>query len=956
MNPTVEKDVFFRAGCGIIGAMKRDLFCMFLAIAAGIWLWQGPFLSQWAALLAWAAAAGTGMKIFRTASENVRRLLPEIFAPAALMAVTAAVYHPFAMGRMPWMADHMVHQMRARLFFEHFLMQGRLSGWTHMQEAGVPFETLYPPGADITLSAVHLLGLGQLSWETTYALTFFAFLMLYVGTFYFLGRRFGSPLAGFLAGFFALTDAGAFRQGGFSFMVQWGVWPLSFSLILSLWSLFMADRWHETGRGFVRSAVLGAMALCVHPFSLFIVFPLHFLLALCRHREAGGWQMLARPLFLLLFSFLLSAWWLVPFLAYGPSFSAPVPALAGSLHQTAAGFVDAAPWGGADAWTAILGIAGAIWILAARRPAFLLALTYYALFALVLGSTSVLAGLDLFSRVPALGHVQFPRFLLVVKAAAFLGGALFAASLRLPEVRPADAPSARLHRFLWIPAALLLVFPVGQKMIENYILPLTDYTTNPPWKQDVLDAARHLSQIASSRPGFFRVALDGPFNDHRLVPIVAHSGLPFVKLSYMPAETFIHAAHENPSDVPRSRDELIRLNVAYVASAGPSSLPDLKLLARFGDIHLYEFIPASSVRYEIDSPGRVFVERFDDERMEFRVSDLPPEGGVLRLYVAPFARWKAAAGGREVPIGEYRPTPRQTFMQIPVRNGRVQFTYERRAPDVAGFWLTACGLALLVLLRMPAAWRETLSSNPVIQIIKLKTMFLLLKIKYSIFSIESRIFFKKSKFEQENINKIKEECNLISQGKNLPFRPFVWLRLRIEWLLMGAAILLAAAAAVWWVRISPDGAFSLHRARVRVEEGLSTRKCPYVFPERFMCGRAHRYVGVEMREVGKKVRRGIWAHPLENARLQIEFPSVWMAGPLKLEGGIADSGSMNSAPVVLRTYFDDRLVDTWSVTAPGVWEHRVIPIAEYVGRKVAVRFEVAASSVGGRHFLFHPGF
>ena len=481
---------------------------MILALAAGAWLWQGPFLSQWAALAAWAAAAAIGVKLLRLAPEAVRRLLPEVAAPTVLFGITAAIYHPFAVGRMPWMADHLVHQARARLFFEHFLTHGRLSGWTHMQEAGVPFETLYPPGADITLSAVHLLGLGQLSWETTYALAFFAFLMLYVGTFYFLGRRFGGPLAGFLAGFFALTDAGAFRQGGFSFMVQWGVWPLSFSLILALWALYMADRWHETGRGFWRSAALGAYALCVHPFSLFVVFPLHFLLGFFRHASAGR-QMFTRPLQLSLATFFLSAWWLVPFLVYGPDFSAPVPALAGSLHQAAAGIVDAAPWAAADAWVAVLGTAGVIWVLYARASVYLLALSYYALFAFVLGSTSVLAGLDAFSWMPSLAHVQFPRFLLVVKAAAFLCGAVFAVSLRF--VKSPDPPELpRLHRFLWVPAALLLVFPAGQKIVENYLLPLTEYTTNPPWKHHVQQAARHLSRVAAQRPGFFRVAIVSP--------------------------------------------------------------------------------------------------------------------------------------------------------------------------------------------------------------------------------------------------------------------------------------------------------------------------------------------------------------------------------------------------------------------------------------------------------------
>ncbi len=930
------------------------LTLMLAGIAVGAWLWQGPFLSQWLALLVWAGVAVFGVKNGLQFPETVRRRIPEVAAPTLLLGISAAIYHPFALGRMPWMADHLVHQARARLFFDHFLSHGRLSGWTHLPEAGVPFETLYPPGADFTLSLVHLLGFGKLSWETTYALTFFAFLLLYVFTFYWLGRRFGGPLAGLLAGLFALTDAGAFRQGGFSFMVQWGVWPLSFSLALALWAVYMADRHHETGRGFWRSAALGAVALCVHPFALFVVFPLHFLVVLCRQNTPEPLPSFGRFLALSLATFLLSAWWLVPFLSYGPGFSAPVPALAGSLHQAASGLVEAAPWGNADTWIAVLGIAGIIRLLAIRGPAFPTALSAYALLALVLGSTSVLAGLDLFSWLPALSHVQFPRFLIVVKAAAFLGAALFAVSLLRRPSTPDEAGKPQRLRLLWMAAALLLAFPLGQKIVENYFLPLTDYTTNPPWKKNVLDAARHLSKIAASRAGFFRVALDGPFNDHRLMPIVTHTGLPYVKLSYMPAETFIHAAHENPSDVPRSREELVRLNVAYVASVGPSQISDLRLLTRFGDIHLYEFAAASPLRHEIDPPARVSIERFDDEGMAFDVSGLPPEGGWLRLYVAPFPRWKATIDGQEVPIGEYRPTPRQTFLQIPVHNGRVEFRYERGAPDVAGFWLTLSGLALLAFFRMPASWRERIQEHPLVLRLRLR----MLKQKSKMLEWKLKFFSRKSKATEKNLKTLDAEVEKFqgNQKYEIPVRDRLVRILKNRHLQAAFALLLLAAAG-WGLReTAPDGSFALHRARVRVDEGLDTRTCPYVFPERFLCGRAHRFVGLELREVGKKVRRGIWAHPIENARLQIEFPGVWMAGPLHVEAGIADSGSGPDIPVTLRVYFDDRLIATLVCSDPGVWKNDIVTAPEYTGRRVTVRFEVTSPNVGGRHFLFHPHF
>ena len=894
-------------------------------LALGAELFLGPFASQWLALTLWAVVLATsGAHLLAMVSPRGRTRLKEIFYPTLLGGITTAVYYPFAIGRMPWMADHLVHQSRAYLFFEHFLTQGRLSGWTHMVEGGIPGETLYPPFADFCLSVIHLLGFGQLSWETTYAVGFFLFLLGYVGTFYWFGRRFGGPLAGFLAGFFALVDPGAFRQGGWSFMVEWGVWPLSFSLILSLWALHFYDRLLTTGRGLFRTAALGAAALCTHPFAFFLIFPLYALAALARVRtDADARPLVRHALTASALTFMAAAWWLVPFLAYGPGYSAPVAAIGGSLHQVGAGLVDGSPWAAAWSWAAIPGLAGMIWLIRTRSHPPLLALTWFSLAVLALGSTSVLAGLDVFSFLPQLGHVQFPRFLIVVKAAAFLAGAVFLANLRGPEPdEGAAARPAQLHRLIWVPLAMLLAFPVAQKIVETQLLPLTGFRTNPPMKKDLQNVAQHLKRITRGRRDFFRLAIDGHFHEHRTSAIVALTGLPYVKLSYMPAETFIHAAHEHPGDVPRDREELQKLNVAYVVSLGPSRLPDLRLLTTSGDVHLYEFTAFSPARAELvgldgQPVGAVISRRFEDERIELEVAGLPPEGGLLRLLVAEFPRWTATVAGHHAPITPYRPSPRLTFMQIPVHNGAVVFTYEKRAPDRLGWILSGLALALFLWLRVaPRAWRPALACP-------------LRRLRCPVWAVALR-------------GRVRSRLRALFADR----------RARIAALVLGGLALLCFA---WTLRThEAKSGFSLHRARVWVQARSGPLRCFYAFPERFVCGRAHRYVGLELREVDKKVVRTIWAHPQTDARLNVEYPRVWISGPLAVHAGIADSGSGAPVPVRLTVYFDGRRVATTTRAKVGLLETLTIPATEYLGRSVDVRFEIETTQSAGRHFVFWP--
>ena len=44
------------------------------------------------------------------------------------------------------------------------------------------------------------------------------------------------------AGFFSIVDIGAYRQSGWTFAVEWGVWPVSLSMALSVLSIVVLHR------------------------------------------------------------------------------------------------------------------------------------------------------------------------------------------------------------------------------------------------------------------------------------------------------------------------------------------------------------------------------------------------------------------------------------------------------------------------------------------------------------------------------------------------------------------------------------------------------------------------------------------------------------------------------------------------------------------------------------------
>jgi hypothetical protein len=929
-----------------------------LALAAGTRTYLLQVLGTAGALLGLAALAHFGgpwlrAPVRRTAAPGgggLTRggLLAELGAPLLLLGTLMALYHPLLAGQMPWQADHTVHQAKAWLLAERLLPSGRLSGWTHLAGTGYPAEELYPPLGDLWMTAVHYGSFGQLSWGATYALGFFGVLAFGVLAFYWMGRRLAGPLAGLVAGLFVLTDVGGFREGGYVFTIQYGVWPLHLGITLGFVALFkFHDLLTTPGRRHLRrtSLAVGA-ALLAHPVTLIfllVALPLHGLYLWTR-REPGDEPWLGRALAAVGIGLALAACWLLPFVTKASDYSAHVSNYWKTMPQIADGLLDANLWQGAWPWTLALGVVGGGW---AWREGHRLATPLFALAGAMLlaGSLTLFSELRLAYWIEAARFVQFQRFVIFTKLCAFLLAG-FAVQRLLRGVGPAvnergEAPGdAALGRraVARLGAALLVapfVLPLGWRLVETKVLPVGKLTTAKHKQAFRRDFHAVLDRVCAEarRPDapFFRVGFLSGFNDHEMANAQIRCPLRAVKLSFIPSETFKYRAHLQPAAVPRSREDFRALNLRYVITNQTRRAPAwLRKIEQRGRVTLYEVPgyrpdpftvvrrvdPAKGpARFEPVEPGSVDVRllRLSPERIRLRARDVPPDH-YLVLHVAHFANWRAARGGEPLPIRAYDGlAPRVNgLMMVPLSAGETELVYRRLAVDHLGRALTLGALLLLALLTV--AWRRPgLAAAP--------------------------------------------RARLAAWARRWR-RPARW----------GAALLLLAGAG--WLLGKAGGclprparprslAHQLDRARVWLRTpGGKVRHCRTYQMGRWICGRGRRWVGPVSEEWNLLNRFGLWAHPDESGTLVVAFPDQRLGRALEVRYGILQSGGVG-APVTLTVFVGDQQVARikWPRRrGPAGWAPRPLRVdtTRWRGQEATLRFEIRTSHIGGRHFVFDP--
>jgi uncharacterized membrane protein len=245
---------------------------------------------------------------------TARRLLP----PLAVIVVALAVLAPLLVGQMPLSHDHPVHLYKGWHFWQEMLLRGRLRGWSSYWFFGYPAEELYPIGPDLWVAALRVATLGVFSWETTYGLAFVGVFALAAYSLYSFGRRYFGATAGVIAGLIWILDMGDYREGGWSYTVDWAVWVQILANAFAMLTLGRLQDVLERGRprDYVTCGLLFAAALLSHPMNIMVLacgLPLLLLArALAEGRPLG--REIARSGGALLLGAAVAGFWLLPML------------------------------------------------------------------------------------------------------------------------------------------------------------------------------------------------------------------------------------------------------------------------------------------------------------------------------------------------------------------------------------------------------------------------------------------------------------------------------------------------------------------------------------------------------------------------------------------------------------------------------------------------------------------
>jgi len=608
--------------------------------------------------------------------ERVTAELARPWVPLGVLAAAAAwLLWPVPLGDAPISQDHTVHLFRAWHFFTKVLGSGRLTAWSDYWFAGWPAGEDYPPGADLWLAATRLLTL-PFSWETTYALGFFAMYVLSALALWRAARSLG-PVAALLGALLFVLDRGEYREGGFLYSVHWGVWPQQLSTAALLVGLTWIDEALATGRprDFARSAAALGWALLCHPLalvSLCIALPVLVVL----HRVVGRTPLVrstGRAVGVAALGWMLAAFFTVPFAARS-GWMAAYGDLYRSLPSVGLGLLRGNLFANVPpplVWLGLLGLALGFW----RRERTAVFLGCFALATLIVASSTAV---ELLERVsPSFGRVQYQRLVAPAKACLF--------ALSAYALAPAWGP-LWLRRFGW---ASLVAAPLWVAITR----PMPRVLTRDPARRsydEFLDWSR--AERGRTRE-FYRIAYLAPYNDHYFAAAPIWNDTPAYKVGFTPASNFLHKPDQGSADLYRT------LGVKWVVARGSQRTEGLRFERRFGPISVYRFEGYRPERFTLRGPGQARTERFDAEHVRIALQDTAAESRVV-LHVAAHPSWRARLDGREVPIRTVALGSEPIFMEVPAGGRVLTVDFSPGAVDAWGRALTVLALLVVGLLAL----------------------------------------------------------------------------------------------------------------------------------------------------------------------------------------------------------------------------------------------------------------
>lgn len=827
-----------------------------------------------------------------------------------LTAVCICLLWPCLLGRMPMSHDHPVHLTRAWHFVTHNLAEGRLSGWSDLWFAGWPSGEDYPPGTDWWIAGFFLGSFGALGWEGSYAIAFFAMYAATALVFFEFGRVYLGRTAGLLAGLFFLLDRGAYREGGWTFTVEWGVWPQTLSLAFLLLALATLDKVirHGRPRQFILCGSLTALAVVTHPSTVLLLalgVPLYVAVR-CLNDDAPAGAVIARTLGAMTLGAALSAFWLLPFAAKS-DWMIPHGKLWDSLEVMADGLWSGTVFGNvtpALVWLGLVG--GAVAVVRRHWAGTFLAVLAAALLFLI--SSTAFIELDYLDVSSAFGHVTYRRLSLPVKACFFLLAG-FLLQVLFARIGRGRRPAFSWRRYAVVGLVSLALAPfvpaLAQSWTRGHAGDLGRLLTKndiPHW-QDYREFLQWSAGLRKQDDDFYRIAYLGSRHDHLFLGAPVYNDTPLFKSGFTPALMFKHR--------PDTADpSLLRLlSVKWVVSLRELSNPSCEFHRRFGLIWVYRFRDYDPARYTLEGPGRVEVLAFepDDETIRLRVSGTDGTSR-LTLHVAPYANWRATVDGKPLEITTARLSGHEHFMSVPGRDGVIEFDYVSPASNLLGRLCTGLALGLVVLLlwcrvrpaSSVAGWsRKTLAP-----------------------------WWQRAERQGVAIG------GLLGLG------------------LIAAPLVLSATAPT-----PPGDPLRKHLAQARVElvgPGLS-EPCMRQRSTRFQCGKPlWNHVGAAAVQSEKVLRRCIWAHPVKDRTLRIVFPDVQLGSVLAGHHGLADDAAGYGTPVELAVSIDGRPVGRFGRPDEKGWEAWEIDTSDWKGERAKVVFEVRSEDDENRDYCFEP--
>lgn len=561
-----------------------------------------------------------------------------------------ALVWPVPLGHMPLSADHTVHLTRIWMY-AHALAEGSLRDWSPVWFFGAPVGDLYPVLGDLLVIAVRVASFGALEWAQAYAI---GFTIVFVSQGWAMLRLAkaagGGPATGLVGAALVLCDVGAYREGGWIYTVEYGVWPQALATTftwLALAELVLALDAKDASaraRAVVRGAVCIAAAMLAHPVTLPVV-AIAAVVAIAVY-GAGGRRALADVVVVGLaivgLGLGLCAWWVLPMtgergwmVSYGwlwlPLERMIKAAVGGHLAQNVPVAITCAVAFGSLV-VAIVGSRGARLFVAIGIVLW------------VWTSADTLWALRLDLVAPGSTQVQWQRFLVAAKPGLF-----FAAAYGVVAIgRAARERFVSNKRALAIPLGLAaaalagwMARDQGQAMRAGKVG--TPQVVREPGDaeldEDYAALREHLRELWAQSDHDWRLTVTAPRNSHWFMDAPVTTGVPLYKQGFTPGDNFVHKPEAGTPEL------LDLLGVRYVVTRKRGGPRGATLVGTFGSLKLWErgswtSVPPAIVR----GSAQVEVLEHDDDHAVVRVTGSVPND-VLVFTVAGYPRWDLRKNG-----------------------------------------------------------------------------------------------------------------------------------------------------------------------------------------------------------------------------------------------------------------------------------------------------------------------